>query len=116
MGGPYTFKATFHEVSHGFCHVGCLVDQRKTTWVGYRPYTSLTNFEIHVIIFVRCATQPMATFDVTHVWTQDVFESFLPSFVDRKELQQIDNHDQFLNKCMTPHDVEGIAHKEKEAF
>ncbi|MCO5581903.1 hypothetical protein L7F22_035792 [Adiantum nelumboides] len=63
---------------------------------GYRLYSSATNkiFESRDVIFAETTAQPMVAFDVPHMQTQDVFEGFLPSFVENQESQQVDNFDQ----------------------
>ncbi|MCO5614455.1 hypothetical protein L7F22_068737 [Adiantum nelumboides] len=63
---------------------------------GYRLYNPATNkiFESRDVIFAETTAQPMVAFDVPHMQTQDVFEGFLPSFVENQESQQVDNFDQ----------------------
>ncbi|MCO5548699.1 hypothetical protein L7F22_002158 [Adiantum nelumboides] len=60
--------------------------------------------------------QPMVAFDVPHMQTQDVFEGFLPSFVENQESQQVDNFDQSFDQHVTPHDVEEIVREEQEVL
>ncbi|MCO5583613.1 hypothetical protein L7F22_037526 [Adiantum nelumboides] len=60
--------------------------------------------------------KPMVAFDVPHMQTQDVFEGFLPSFVENQESQQVDNFDQSFDQHVTPHDVEKIVRKEQEVL
>ncbi|MCO5553831.1 hypothetical protein L7F22_007357 [Adiantum nelumboides] len=57
---------------------------------GYRLYNPATNniFESRDVIFANTTAQPMVAFDVPHMQTQDVFEGFLPSFVENQESQQ----------------------------
>ncbi|MCO5558972.1 hypothetical protein L7F22_012563 [Adiantum nelumboides] len=83
---------------------------------GYRLYNPATNkiFESHDVIFVETTAQPMVAFDVPHMQTQDVFEGFLPSFVENQESQQVDNFDQSFDQHVTPHDVEEIVREEQE--
>ncbi|MCO5572729.1 hypothetical protein L7F22_026488 [Adiantum nelumboides] len=56
---------------------------------GYRLYNPATNkiFESRDVIFAKTTAQPMVAFDVPHMQTQDVFEGFLPSFVENQESQ-----------------------------
>ncbi|MCO5550885.1 hypothetical protein L7F22_004379 [Adiantum nelumboides] len=56
---------------------------------GYRLYNPATNkiFESRDVIFAKTTAQPMVAFDVPHIQTQDVFEGFLPSFVENQESQ-----------------------------
>ncbi|MCO5610814.1 hypothetical protein L7F22_065055 [Adiantum nelumboides] len=63
---------------------------------GYILYNPATNkiFESRDVIFAKTTAQPMVAFDVPHMQTQDVFEGFLPSFVENQESQQVDNFDQ----------------------
>ncbi|MCO5563862.1 hypothetical protein L7F22_017512 [Adiantum nelumboides] len=81
---------------------------------GYRLYNFATNkiFESRDVIFAETTPQPMVAFDVPHMQTQDVFEGFLPSFVENQESQQVDNFDQHV----TPHDVEEIVREEQEVL
>ncbi|MCO5588630.1 hypothetical protein L7F22_042587 [Adiantum nelumboides] len=81
---------------------------------GYRLYNPATNkiFESHDVIFAETTPQSMVAFDVPHMQTQDVFEGFLPSFVENQESQQVDNFDQHV----TPHDVEEIVREEQEVL
>ncbi|MCO5549008.1 hypothetical protein L7F22_002474 [Adiantum nelumboides] len=83
---------------------------------GYRLYNPATNkiFESRDVIFAKTTAQPMVAFDVPHMQTQDVFEGFLPSFVENQESQQVDNFDQSFDQHMTPHDVEEIVREEQE--
>ncbi|MCO5587489.1 hypothetical protein L7F22_041438 [Adiantum nelumboides] len=60
--------------------------------------------------------KPMVAFDVPHMQTQDVFEGFLPSFVENQESQQVDNFDQSFDQHVTPHDVEEIVREEQEVL
>ncbi|MCO5601684.1 hypothetical protein L7F22_055807 [Adiantum nelumboides] len=60
--------------------------------------------------------KPMVAFDVPHMQTQDVFEGFLPSFVENQESQQVDNFDQSFYQHVTPHDVEEIVREEQEVL
>ncbi|MCO5600205.1 hypothetical protein L7F22_054314 [Adiantum nelumboides] len=85
---------------------------------GYRLYNPATNkiFESRDVIFAKTTAQPMAAFDVPHMQTQDVFEGFLPSFVENQESQQVDNFDQFFDQHVTPHDVEEIVREEQEVL
>ncbi|MCO5601947.1 hypothetical protein L7F22_056073 [Adiantum nelumboides] len=85
---------------------------------GYRLYNPATNkiFESRDVIFVETTAQPMVAFDVPHMQTQDVFEGFLPSFVENQESQQVDNFDQSFDQHVTPHDVEEIVHEEQEVL
>ncbi|MCO5558141.1 hypothetical protein L7F22_011718 [Adiantum nelumboides] len=53
---------------------------------------------------------------VVEVKTQDVFEGFLPSFVENQESQQVDNFDQSFDQHVTPHDVEEIVREEQEVL
>ncbi|MCO5571726.1 hypothetical protein L7F22_025473 [Adiantum nelumboides] len=56
---------------------------------GYRLYNPATNkiFESRDVIFAETTAQPTVAFDVPHMQTQDVFEGFLPSFVENQESQ-----------------------------
>ncbi|MCO5576386.1 hypothetical protein L7F22_030196 [Adiantum nelumboides] len=83
---------------------------------GYRLYNPATNkiFESRDIIFAETTAQPMVAFDVPHMQTQDIFEGFLPSFVENQESQQVDNFDQSFDQHVTPHDVEEIVREEQE--
>ncbi|MCO5572769.1 hypothetical protein L7F22_026528 [Adiantum nelumboides] len=83
---------------------------------GYRFYNPATNkiFESRDVIFAETTAQPMVAFDVPHMQTQDVFEGFLPSFVENQESQQVDNFDQSFDQHVTPHDVEEIVREEQE--
>ncbi|MCO5614287.1 hypothetical protein L7F22_068565 [Adiantum nelumboides] len=85
---------------------------------GYRLYNPATNksFESRDVIFAETTAQPMVAFDVPHMQTQDVFEGFLPSFVENQESQQVDNFDQSFDQHVTPHDVEEIACEEQEVL
>ncbi|MCO5605001.1 hypothetical protein L7F22_059176 [Adiantum nelumboides] len=85
---------------------------------GYRLYNPATNkiFESRDVIFAETTTQPMVAFDVPHMQTQDVFEGFLPSFVENQESQQVDNFDQSFDQHVTPHDVEEIVREEQEVL
>ncbi|MCO5575276.1 hypothetical protein L7F22_029076 [Adiantum nelumboides] len=85
---------------------------------GYRLYNPATNkiFESRDVIFVETTAQPMVAFDVPHMQTQDVFEGFLPSFVENQESQQVDNFDQSFDQHVTPHDVEEIVREEQEVL
>ncbi|MCO5566892.1 hypothetical protein L7F22_020575 [Adiantum nelumboides] len=85
---------------------------------GYRLYNPATNkiFESRDVIFAKTTAQPMVAFDVPHMQTQDVFEGFLPSFVENQESQQVDNFDQSFDQHVTPHDVEEIVHEEQEVL
>ncbi|MCO5555235.1 hypothetical protein L7F22_008779 [Adiantum nelumboides] len=85
---------------------------------GYRLYNPVTNkiFEIRDVIFAKTTAQPMAAFDVPHMQTQDVFEGFLPSFVENQESQQVDNFDQSFDQHATLHDVEEIVREEQEVL
>ncbi|MCO5551719.1 hypothetical protein L7F22_005223 [Adiantum nelumboides] len=85
---------------------------------GYRLYNPATNkiFESRDVIFAETTAQPMVAFDVPHMQTQDVFEGFLPSFVENQESQQVDNFDQSFDKHVTPHDVEEIVREEQEVL
>ncbi|MCO5597658.1 hypothetical protein L7F22_051739 [Adiantum nelumboides] len=85
---------------------------------GYRLYNPATNkiFERRDVIFVETTAQPMVAFDVPHMQTQDVFEGFLPSFVENQESQQVDNFDQSFDQRVTPHDVEEIVREEQEVL
>ncbi|MCO5602741.1 hypothetical protein L7F22_056879 [Adiantum nelumboides] len=60
--------------------------------------------------------KPMVAFDVPHMQTQDVFEGFLPSFLENQESQQVDNFDQSFDQHVTPHDVEEIVREEQEVL
>ncbi|MCO5556285.1 hypothetical protein L7F22_009831 [Adiantum nelumboides] len=53
---------------------------------------------------------------VVEVKTQDVFEGFLPSFVENQESQQVDNFDQSFDQHVTPLDVEEIVREEQEVL
>ncbi|MCO5597368.1 hypothetical protein L7F22_051444 [Adiantum nelumboides] len=85
---------------------------------GYKLYNPATNkiFESRDVIFVEITAQPMVAFDVPHMQTQDVFEGFLPSFVENQESQQVDNFDQSFDQHVTPHDVEEIVREEQEVL
>ncbi|MCO5549929.1 hypothetical protein L7F22_003406 [Adiantum nelumboides] len=85
---------------------------------GYKLYHPATNkiFESRDVIFAETTAQPMVAFDVPHMQTQDVFEGFLPSFVEKQESQQVDNFDQSFDQHVTPHDVEKIVHEEQEVL
>ncbi|MCO5588812.1 hypothetical protein L7F22_042772 [Adiantum nelumboides] len=85
---------------------------------GYRLYNPTTNkiFESRDVIFAKTIAQPMVAFDVPHMQTQDVFEGFLPSFVENQESQQVDNFDQSFDQHVTPHDVEEIVREEQEVL
>ncbi|MCO5562234.1 hypothetical protein L7F22_015860 [Adiantum nelumboides] len=85
---------------------------------GYRLYNPATNkiFESRDVIFAETTAQPMVAFDVPHMQTQDVFEGFLPSFVENQESQQVDNFDQSFDQHVTPHDVEEIVREEQEVL
>ncbi|MCO5575423.1 hypothetical protein L7F22_029224 [Adiantum nelumboides] len=85
---------------------------------GYRLHNPATNkiFESRDVIFAKTAAQPMVAFDVSHMLTQDVFEGFLPSFVEKQESQQVDNFDQSFDQHVTPHDVEEIVREEQEVL
>ncbi|MCO5564449.1 hypothetical protein L7F22_018110 [Adiantum nelumboides] len=85
---------------------------------GYRLYNPATNkiFESRDVIFAETTAQPMVAFDVSHMQTQDVFEGFLPSFVENQESQQVDNFDQSFDQHVTPHDVEEIVREEQEVL
>ncbi|MCO5567417.1 hypothetical protein L7F22_021108 [Adiantum nelumboides] len=85
---------------------------------GYRLYNPATNkiFESRDVIFAKTTAQPMVAFDVPHMQTQDVFEGFLPSFVENQESQQVDNIDQSFDQHVTPHDVEEIVREEQEVL
>ncbi|MCO5580407.1 hypothetical protein L7F22_034273 [Adiantum nelumboides] len=85
---------------------------------GYRLYNPATNkiFESRDVIFAETIAQPMVAFDVPHMQTQDVFEGFLPSFVENQESQQVDNFDQSFDQHVTPHDVEKIVREEQEVL
>ncbi|MCO5594799.1 hypothetical protein L7F22_048833 [Adiantum nelumboides] len=85
---------------------------------GYRLYNPATNkiFESRDVIFAETTAQPMVAFDVPHMQTQNVFEGFLPSFVENQESQQVDNFDQSFDQHVTPHDVEEIVREEQEVL
>ncbi|MCO5574939.1 hypothetical protein L7F22_028734 [Adiantum nelumboides] len=85
---------------------------------GYRLYNPARNkiFESHDVNFAETTAQPMVAFDVPHMQTQDVFEGFLPSFVENQESQQVDNFDQSFDQHVTPHDVEEIVREEQEVL
>ncbi|MCO5594985.1 hypothetical protein L7F22_049020 [Adiantum nelumboides] len=85
---------------------------------GYRVYNPATNkiFESCDVIFAKTTAQPMVAFDVPHMQTQDVFEDFLPSFLENQESQQVDNFDQSFDQHVTPHDVEEIVREEQEVL
>ncbi|MCO5603161.1 hypothetical protein L7F22_057308 [Adiantum nelumboides] len=53
---------------------------------------------------------------IVEVKTQDVFEDFLPSFVENQASQQVDNFDQSFDQHVTPHDVEKIVREEQEVL
>ncbi|MCO5546822.1 hypothetical protein L7F22_000258 [Adiantum nelumboides] len=78
---------------------------------GYRLYNPATNK-----IFAETTAQPMVAFDVPHMQTQDIFEGFLPSFVENQGSQQVDNFDQSFDQHVTPHDVEEIVREEQEVL
>ncbi|MCO5614429.1 hypothetical protein L7F22_068711 [Adiantum nelumboides] len=92
---------------------GCLAGSK-----GYRLYNPATNkiFESRDVIFAETTAQPMVAFDVPHMQTQDVFEGFLPSFVENQESQQVDNFDQSFDQHVTPHDVEEIVCEEQNVL
>ncbi|MCO5610442.1 hypothetical protein L7F22_064680 [Adiantum nelumboides] len=54
--------------------------------------------------------------EVNTCQTQDVFEGFLPSFVENQESQQVDNFDQSFDQHVTPLDVEEIVREEQEVL
>ncbi|MCO5578866.1 hypothetical protein L7F22_032713 [Adiantum nelumboides] len=85
---------------------------------GYRLYNPATNkiFESRDVTFAEATAQPMVAFNVPHMQTQDVFEGFLPSFVENQESQQVDNFDQSFDQHVTPHDVEKIVREEQEVL
>ncbi|MCO5587111.1 hypothetical protein L7F22_041058 [Adiantum nelumboides] len=85
---------------------------------GYRLYNPATNkiLESRDVIFADTTAQPMVAFDVSHMQTHDVFEGFLPSFVENQESQQVDNFDQSFDQHVTPHDVEEIVREEQEVL
>ncbi|MCO5611035.1 hypothetical protein L7F22_065285 [Adiantum nelumboides] len=85
---------------------------------GYRLYNPATNkiFESRDVIFAETIAHPMVAFDVPHMQTQDVFEGFLPSFVENQESQHVDNFDQSFDQHVTPHDVEEIVREEQEVL
>ncbi|MCO5581530.1 hypothetical protein L7F22_035416 [Adiantum nelumboides] len=85
---------------------------------GYRLYNPATNkiFESRDVIFAKTTAQPMVAFDVPHMQTQDIFEGFLPSFVENQESQQVDNFDQSFDQHVTPHDVEEIVREKQEVL
>ncbi|MCO5554507.1 hypothetical protein L7F22_008036 [Adiantum nelumboides] len=89
---------------------------------GYRLYNPTTNkiFESRDVIFAKTIAQAMVAFDVPHdvphMQTQDVFEGFLPSFVENQKSQQVDNFDQSFDQHVTSHDVEEIVHEEQEVL
>ncbi|MCO5592094.1 hypothetical protein L7F22_046089 [Adiantum nelumboides] len=107
------------------CYVGSLMIRQSNVYlwdtvveVGYRLYNPATNkiFESRDVIFAETTAQPMVAFDVPHMQTQDVFEGFLPSFVENQESQQVDNFDQSFDQHVTPHDVEKILREEQEVL
>ncbi|MCO5554081.1 hypothetical protein L7F22_007607 [Adiantum nelumboides] len=81
----------------------------------YRLYNPAINkiFESRDVIFAKTTAQSMVAFDVPHMQTQDVFEGFLPSFMENQESQQVDNFDQSFDQHVTPHDVEKIVREEQ---
>ncbi|MCO5610692.1 hypothetical protein L7F22_064933 [Adiantum nelumboides] len=85
---------------------------------GYRLYNPATHkiFKSRDVIFMETTAQPMVTFDLPHMQTQDVFEGLLPSFVENQESQQVDNLDQTFDQHVTPHDVEEIVREEQEVL
>ncbi|MCO5602592.1 hypothetical protein L7F22_056726 [Adiantum nelumboides] len=85
---------------------------------GYRFYNPATNkiFESRDVIFAKTTAQPIVAFDVPHMQTQNVFEGFLPSFVENQESQQVNNFDQSFDQHVTPHDVEEIVREEQEVL
>ncbi|MCO5568254.1 hypothetical protein L7F22_021951 [Adiantum nelumboides] len=85
---------------------------------GYKLYNPATNkiFESRDVIFAKTIAQPIVAFDVPDMQTQDVFEGFLPSFVENQESQQVDNFDQSFDQHVTPHDVEEIVREEQEVL
>ncbi|MCO5600051.1 hypothetical protein L7F22_054159 [Adiantum nelumboides] len=98
--------------------VKCIFVGYSSGCKGYRLYNPATNkiFESRDVIFVETTAQPMVAFDVPHMQTQDVFEGFLPSFVENQESQQVDNFDQSFDQHVTPHDVEEIVREEQEVL
>ncbi|MCO5553040.1 hypothetical protein L7F22_006560 [Adiantum nelumboides] len=70
--------------------VKCIFVGYSSVSKGYRLYNPATNkiFESCDVIFAETTAQPMVAFDVPHMQTQDVFEGFLPSFVENQESQQ----------------------------
>ncbi|MCO5587128.1 hypothetical protein L7F22_041075 [Adiantum nelumboides] len=109
------------------CYVGSLMIRQSNKCIfvgyssgskGYRLYNPATNkiFESRDVIFAETTAQPMVAFDVPHMQTQDVFEGFLPSFVENQESQQVDNFDQSFDQHVTPHDVEEIVCEEQEVL
>ncbi|MCO5567790.1 hypothetical protein L7F22_021486 [Adiantum nelumboides] len=96
--------------------VKCIFVGHSSGSKGYRLYNPATNkiFESRDVIFVETTAQPMVAFDVPHMQTQDVFEGFLPSFMENQESQQVDNFDQSFDQHVTPHDVEKIVREEQE--
>ncbi|MCO5578651.1 hypothetical protein L7F22_032495 [Adiantum nelumboides] len=69
--------------------VKCIIVGYNSGSKGYRLYNPATNkiFESRDVIFAKITAQPMVSFDVPHVQTQDVFEGLLPSFVENQESQ-----------------------------
>ncbi|MCO5597384.1 hypothetical protein L7F22_051460 [Adiantum nelumboides] len=98
--------------------VNCIFVGYNSGSKGYRLYNPTTNkiFESRDVIFAETTAQPMVAFDVPHMQTQDVFEGFLPSFVENQESQQVDNFDQSFDQHVTPHDVEEIVREEQEVL
>ncbi|MCO5564150.1 hypothetical protein L7F22_017806 [Adiantum nelumboides] len=98
--------------------VKCIFVEYSSGSKGYRLYNPTTNkiFESRDVIFAKTTAQPMVAFDVPHMQTQDVFEGFLPSFVENQESQQVDNFDQSFDQHVTPHDVEEIVREEQEVL
>ncbi|MCO5597177.1 hypothetical protein L7F22_051253 [Adiantum nelumboides] len=98
--------------------VKCIFVEYSSGSKGYRLYNLATNkiFESRDVIFAKTTPQSMVTFDVPHMQTQDVFEGFLPSFVENQESQQVDNFDQSFDQHVTPHDVEEILREEQEVL
>ncbi|MCO5586376.1 hypothetical protein L7F22_040316 [Adiantum nelumboides] len=106
-------------------HVGSLMIRQSNVYLwgtvvskSYRLYNPATNkiFESRDVIFAKTTAQPMVAFDVPHMQTQDVFEGFLPSFVENQESQQVDNFDQSFDQHVTPHGVEEIVREEQEVL
>ncbi|MCO5590392.1 hypothetical protein L7F22_044362 [Adiantum nelumboides] len=98
--------------------VKCILVGYSSGSKGYKLYNPATNkiFESRDVIFAEPTAQPMVAFDVPHMQTQNVFEGFLPSFVENQESQQVDNFDQSFNQHVTPHDVEEIVREEQEVL